>query len=361
MRSLHQIGKKIKAIFLYLLYYCLGSLIAVTIFAWIYSLKGIINSWQISFEIFWTIENYKIDEIIYWTYAERIMNDLFSVILVGTVLAHLLKPLNPILFANYVAYDTVDRKMVFKYWIMLPKDQYLYDTRIKLFLADYETHQQGINKISPVWEVNENEDRLNLNMARGIRFVELTEKESSDLMKSIENLYNKHVDEEGKYVGGEIVIDFSIRGTDESGTTYHNWHKYKLDDILLGYRYVPMQRHSYYSRDFYREVYLNDEEKRNLNASEDFYQSGKKEFFRYQHFDKVYRLKSSAKSEKAEKNHDVLSENQIKHGQYRGLHQLILDLLSFITWFYLDSNKKMSWVLKKIGEYLLHITHIRRF
>ena len=114
MRPLHQVGKKIKVIFLYLLYYCLSSLIVVTIFAWIYSLKGISNSWQISFEIFWTIENYKFDEIVYWTYVERMMNDLFSIILVGTVLMRLLKPLNPILFANYVAYDTVDIYMIQK-------------------------------------------------------------------------------------------------------------------------------------------------------------------------------------------------------------------------------------------------------
>lgn len=361
MRPLHQLGKKIKAIFLYLLFYCLGALIVVTTFAWIYSFKGINNSWKISYEIFWAIENYNFKEVLYWIYAERVVNDLFSILLVGTVLAHLLKPLNPILFGKYVTCDTVDRKMTFQYWIMLPKNQYLYDTKIKIFLADYETHQKGINKIKPIWSLNEHDNRLNINLARGIRFIELTQGEYNDLLKAIEKLYMSHINEKGEYIGGDIIIDLSIRGTNENGSTYHAWHKYKLDDILLGYRHVPMQRHSYDSNDFYREVYLSDDEKINLNSSEDFYQRGKKEFFRYQHFDKVYRLKSSAKSEKAEKNHDVLSEKQIRHGQYWGLHQLILDLFSFIAWFFLDSDKKLSWVFKKMGEYLLHITHIRRF
>ena len=209
--------------------------------------------------------------------------------------------------------------------------------------------------------MNEHDNRLNINLARGIRFIELTQEEYNDLLKAIEKLNMSHINEEGVYIGGDIIIDLSIRGTSENGSTYHAWHKYKLEDILLGYRHVPMQRHSYDSNDFYREVYLSDDEKINLNSSEDFYQLGKKEFFRYQHFDKVYRLKSSAKSEKAEKNHDVLSEKQIRHGQYWGLHQLILDLFSFIAWFFLDSDKKISWVFKKMGEYLLHITHIRRF
>ncbi len=77
MRPLHQLGKKIKAIFLYLLFYCLGALIVVTAFAWIYSLKGINNSWKISYEIFWTIESYNFNEVLYWIYAERVVNDLF--------------------------------------------------------------------------------------------------------------------------------------------------------------------------------------------------------------------------------------------------------------------------------------------
>ena len=359
MRPVKQVSKKIKTIFLYLIYYLLSSLIVVILFGVIYLMKAVNSPWKVSFEIFWNIENYRYENIIYWTYAERIVNELFSVILVGTVLAHLLQPLNPILFCKYAAHDTVDRKMVFKYWIMLPKDHYLYDVKINLVLADYAAHQQGINRINAAWEIEDDKERFNFNIARGIRYVELTEKESNNLIKAINNLLYEHKDNK-KYADG-IGIDLYIKGTSERGITYHGLHKYKLKDILLGYRHVPLQRHSYDSEDFYRESYLSDEQKRNINASEDFYQSGKKEFFRYQHFDKVYKLKSSAKAEKAAKNHDILTKNQIKDGQYRGLHQFFLDLISLISWYFLDSNKKIKKVIRKASEYFLYITRIRRF
>ena len=221
MRPLRQVCKKVKAIYLYLIYYFLCSSIIIVLFGWIYSTKNILNPWQISFEIFWGIENHKLSSILYEIYAERIINDLFSLIFAGTILIHFLEPINPILFSNYVAYDTVDRNMAFRYWIMLPKNQYLYNVKIRLFFTDYESHQQGVNRLKTLWKI------------------------------------------------------------DENGTTYHGWRKYKEEDILIGYRYVPLQRHSYETRDFFRENHLSDEEKRLINPSEDFYQAGKKEFFRY--------------------------------------------------------------------------------
>ena len=358
MKSLYQMNKKIKSICLYIIYYLLSTLIVISFFAWIYYVKGIVNSWRVSFELFWQIESYSFDEIIIWIYAEQIVNDLFSLMLVGTVLARLLEPLNPIIFSDYVVYDTVDRKMSFQYWIMLPKGKYLYDVKIKLILTEYETHQRGNNKLESLWEASG--DKLELDLARGIRFITLTEKESTDLIKSVEEFYKRHI-VNGIHIGGKYAIDLSIRGTSENGTTYHAWHSYKSEDILIGYRYVPIQRHSYETNDLYRENYLSEEERKKLNPSEDFYKAGKKEFFRYQHFGKVYRLMNSAVSKKANKNHDILSKQQIIRGQYCKPCQLILDLISFITWFILDSDRKIVWIFHKLKEYLLHIVHIRKY
>lgn len=358
MKSVTHVLKKIKSICRYIFYYLLCSIMIISLFSWIYSIKGVDESWRISFEIFWNINIYYNEVIINWIYIEQIVNSLFSLILVGVVLAKLLSPLNPIYFSDYVIYDTVDRKMSLQYWIMLPKSKYLYDIKMKLLLAEYETHQKGINKIEPIWECRES--CLELDLARGIRFITLTEEDSTDIIKAIDEYYVKHMDN-GKFIGGDYSIDLSIRGTSENGTTYHAWHRYKKDDILLGYRYVPMQRHSYDTKDLYREYYLTEDEKKKIIPSEDFYKLGKKEFFRYQHFGKVYRLRSSANSEKAKNKHDILSKEEIIHGQFFKPFQLIVDFVSFITWFFLDSDRKMRWIFKKMAEYLLHISHIKRF
>lgn len=357
MRPLNQIQKKMKFLMQYLFFYLLGTFLIVYIFALLYIQKGVTSPFRLSFEIFWSIESEYPELIKTIAYCETIAYDLFSIILVGTVLVRLLQPLNPIQFSNYIVYDTVDRKMTFRYWIMLPKGKYLYDVKLKILLTDYESHQTGINQLETFWEPDNN--KMNLDQIRGIRFVELNEKESSDLIILIERMIQKHINDKGEYIGGNCAVDFSIRGTSENGTTYYGWHRYKLEEILLGYRYVPLQRHTYASEDFYRIEPRGD--KGGINASKDFYEKGKKEFFRYQHFDKVYRLPNSAFSSLAQKRGDILSKEQILHGQYSGIKQLLLDLISFGVWFYLDSDKKIRWIFHKAFEYFLHITHIRRY
>lgn len=360
MRSAQRLLGKIKLLSKYIFFYLLGAVLIISFFGEIYLLYNVKNAFEYSWQIFWLIENNVSKDIKIWFYIERIANSLFSLIIVGNILTKFLSPLNPILFSKYVTYDTVDRIFTFKYWIMLPKNQYLYNVKIKLFLAEYEAHQRGVNKIQSKWQLNTNNL---LDLARGIRFIELSEEASCDLVKNIDSMLQKYEkDDNGNYKWG---IDLFIDGVSETGVNYHGHVKYKMKDILIGYKNVPMQRHSYASEDFYREYHLSQEEKERMECSKDFYDSGKKEFFRYQHFDKVYKLLNSAIYEEgqneAEKAGDVLTRQQIEYGQYGGIKQLLIDLMSFITWFYLDSDRKVSWVFIKIGEFFLHITHIKRY
>lgn len=352
-----QLCKKIKSLLQYLFCYLLGAVAIIAVFSGIYFQYGIDDSLGKSIKTFWAMENTLPESVIFWVYCEKIVRDLFSFVLVGYVFLKYLAPINPILFSKYIAYDTVDRKMQFRYWIMLPKGQYLYDIRIRLMLTNYESYQKGVNRLDSLWQMDE--DKLELEQARGIRFVELTEQESADLIGHINAIKEKHMDEWGKPTG-DYYIALSIRGSNESGVTYYGWHSYHLEDVLFGYRYVPLQRHQYASEDFYREKNMNDEELRKINLSEDFYREGKKEFFRYQHFNKVYRLDKSLYSLKADKNKDVLSKEQIIHGQYKGIRQLVLDLMSFSVWYVLDTDRKLRWILGKAGQYMLHVLHIRR-
>lgn len=352
MRPLIQIKMKIKFLMKYLLFYFLGTFLLVYLFSVLYAMKGVPSQFELSFEIFWGIESEFPESIQIIAYCEKVTYDLFSVIFVGAVLVRLLQPLNPIKFCNYVVYDTVDKKFSFRYWIMLPKGKYLYDVKLRILVTDHESHHRGINQLHSFWEANGD-----LPQARGIRFVELDQNESQNLKKEIEKMKQKIAGHGGE-VKERYAVDFSIRGISESGTTYCGWRRYKDDEIITGYRHVPLQRHTYDSEYFYRTKPI-DEEK--VDISKDFYEKGKKEFFRYQHFDKVYRLSESKPALLAQKRGDVLTEKQIRHGQYAFPKQQFLDLISFWVWFFLDSDKKIRWIFHKAFQYILHICHIKRY
>ena len=104
--------------------YLLGAVAIIAVFSGIYFQYGIDDSLEKSIKTFWAMENTLPESVIFWVYCEKIVRDLFSFALVGYVFLKYLAPINPILFSKYIAYDTVDRKMQFRYWIKLPKGQY---------------------------------------------------------------------------------------------------------------------------------------------------------------------------------------------------------------------------------------------
>lgn len=340
MRPLEQLKKKVRYIGLYLFDYLIASSVIIIAFGFIYKLNKVYYPWQMSLEIFWGFGE-RIPLIVYnWVFLERVVNELFVLIFVGKILEKFLKPINPIITCKYAIYDTVNEKFSFRYWIMFPQNIYLYDVKIRVLLTEYETHQRGINQLKTIWELDS--EIQNLDQIRGIRFIELSEADSQNLLKAIEKLLQA---DNGSGKRGKWSIDLAIRGNDENGNTYYKWSRYYYNRVLLGYRYVPLQRHEYDSDSFYSL-------KKNLvNVMDfeyqDFYKTNKKEFFRYQHFDKVYKLPSSASISDKRIYNDILSEKQIRVKPFKGIQQSVLDLCSLVTWFILDSDRKIEKMLMR--------------
>lgn len=60
------------------------------------------------------------------------VSDLFNIIIASSVLLNFLKPVNPIVIADRVAYNNKSGKFRFCYWIMLSEGKFLFDVTILL-------------------------------------------------------------------------------------------------------------------------------------------------------------------------------------------------------------------------------------
>lgn len=341
IKSVEQLLKRIKYIVQYIMLYILLLVIFNIIFIYIYARLGVSEPWRLSWDVFLSVQDSIPENVRIVAYIERIVYDLFSVVLVGTVLVRFLMPLNPIIFSKYITYDTVDKYYALRYWIMLPRRQYLYDVKVRVMVTDYESHQEGINKLPVMWEMDEAE--LEYDQIRGIRYVVLSEEESKELSAVLKKIEEGH-GINGKQSDRKWNIDFVIRGTSENGTTYYGWHQYKHKNLLRGYRHVPMQQHEYDSEDFYRIKYMSEEERRNRKIGQDYYEKNKREFFRYQHFDKLFALPKCEKQTDSAIRRDILTQSQIRSKPFGGVRQIVPDSISLITRFWLDTDRTFTEV-----------------
>ncbi len=330
MKPIRQLCKKINLIIKYIAYYFVISLIIITVFAFIYHSFNYKNPIEASIKIFWGISNDFINQSTFWTIAETLVSNLFNLIIVSSVLIKFLKPLNPIIVSNNVAYNNKTKKFRFCYWIMLPENKFLFDIEIRIFLTTRAAYQDGVNSLPVKWQSTD-EKVTKLKQARGIRYVQLSTKESQELYKFVKN---KNATNQG------LELGFVINGNDATGNRYYAWKRYKLINIYYGFQFVPLQKHEYTSNQFF----LGNEDNLNtLNHSSHF----PRELFRYQHFDKLFELKGANTLMQKQERKDILSKDKIINGQYKWLRQKSVDLCSWIIMLFLDRSHWKSWWKKR--------------
>lgn len=291
-----------KVIFLYLL----SILLLSFIFSLIYSKYCICDPFQFSVDITWGSPNVpeKLHRIAIF---QKLIYEVFLVFLLGTFISQQLNPINPIEYSQYIAYNDKDNNYFFRYWALLSKNKFLFNVTARLVITTQEEINRGINRLSTLFEKQDTYDAI-----RGVRYFKIEGKDADDFTATI-NKNNK------------CVISLYIIGTSELGTTYASVKRFKPTDIKKGYEFVPIRR-SEYEKQF-----------NNLKEITSYKQSKpaertSKEFIRYQHFDKLYKLDGSIDKDK-----DVLSKKQILSGQYIGPRQWIFDLISWIESFVLSN------------------------
>lgn len=330
MRPFIQIKKKIYLVIKYIFLYVVVSFILISFFATLYWAFGVKEYFKYSLSVFFGITNESDMKIYYLSIVEVVVSNLFSSIIVASVLIRFLKPLNPINMSKYIVYNTKKNCFSFQYWIMLPEGKYLFDAKLRVVVTTPEAHQVGINTLPSKWE-SQDDKVLNLRQIRGIRYLELNEKESRELLEYINNQkYNIAEDRSEK---NRCEINFVISAHDENGTRYYRWQRYQITDVLYGFQFVPLQGHEYCDERFFSEEQTKEDF---VTYIETPYEG--KELFRYQHFDKVYPLKAAVVPSEKHIKRDILLKEQVIKGQYKGVRQWFLDMCSWIVMFFLDRS-----------------------
>lgn len=338
MKPIQQLCKKISTIRDYIKYYLLSSLIFIIVFSLIYYLNNIENPIKNSIGIFWGLPNQISSESMsFWLTAEVIVSQLFSIIIATSVLIKFLKPLNPIILADKIAYNTKTKRFRFCYWIIWPEGRFLYDTTIRIFIANRLAHQAGVNSLPVEWE-SKDETVTKLRLSRGIRYVQLGEDESKEFYKMLNSIKHLPKDSLNAY-----EINLVISGSDETGNRFYAWKRYNLRDVCYGYQFVPLQQHEYTDERFFQG---NDEEL-NTNVDE---KKLKKELFRYQHFGKLFPLKELEDKEKKALKKYLLEKDQLINGQYGPIRQKCLDFCDWIIMYFLDNSHWKAWCMSVLPK-----------
>lgn len=326
MEPIRQLCRKINLIIKYIVYYLAISFTIITVFAFIYYFLNLINPIESSIKVFLGISNDFTNQSAFWTTTELLVSNLFNLIVVSSLLIKFLKPLNPIIVSNYVAYNNKTKKFKFCYWIMLPENKFLFDINIRIFLTTRAAYQDGVNSLPVEWQSTD-ENVIKLKQARGIRYAQLNTKESQELYKLVKD---KNATNHGYELG------FVINGSDTTGNRYYAWKRYKLINIYYGFQFVPLQKHAYTSKQFF----IGNED--NLNT-QNHGSHFPRELFRYQHFDKLFELEKAEKLKINQEKKDILSKEKIINGQYNWLRQKLVDLCSWVIMLFLDRSHWKSW------------------
>lgn len=319
MRIIAKLLKKFVYFILYALLFILISWIIIGIFGLVLLCSGIDNPFRESIYLWWDIEsNYGISSEM--VIVAKSLRYIAEVAIIGAYLVKFTEAVNPFAMANNILLDTVDKTIVFRYWIMYPTGKYLYNTRVGVKLLTPSDRNYGTNHTHGLWESKELDE---LPQARGIRYIELSPKESKDLLLSIyKNRHNKG-----------IYILVSLSGSDSSGKTYTFTKSFNPKLILKGYKFVPFREYgtsTFLNPSKGRQALLSD---KNLNFDG---------HPRYQYFDKIYEMHGSKlpldlylkenKKEKKRIQKAIVSKKELEK------KTKISDIFGMLLYTYLDSN-----------------------
>lgn len=315
--------KKILNIIRYCLIYviCTGLIIGIMIL--VYSKTGYNNPDQKSIAVYLG----SAQDVDFLTLIQFTLCRLADILVFSGILASLLEPVNPIYFSDYFIYDNLKNKYRFRYWVMFREGTFLYNVTIKVFLTENHMQYAGINRIKPLWE---SEDPLitNLSMIRGMRIIELNEKDSEKLSAAISS-HKEHKD--------SLRLNILISGETEKGKHITKMAHYFPEKCLHGYRFVPLQQR----------VYSNEEYFSSDSPEKITYNDGKN-LLNYKHFNKVCAIINNDETIEADapvSKQDIIECSKLKKKNYNAA---ICNIWNIIIMSYLDkSHAKRYFTYRK--------------
>lgn len=232
MHFFQQFKKRVWRLIKYTFIYTAIAVLIIFIFSTIYYILGIENPYQMSEDIFWGIAATPLLESIrYIGILQIVVKDTFFIVWVGSLLSKFLTPLNPLFFSKYVVF--CDGCFKFRYWIMLPAHNFLYDIHIRVFLSDGPLYNGGVNRLQAEWELKD-PNIQHIDLARGVHFVSLSKGDSDLLLSKINKIEHKR---------GDARLIIMIHGHNQNGLMFRGQHSYNTEKYLKkGYRYVSIRQ-----------------------------------------------------------------------------------------------------------------------
>lgn len=300
MRPLKHVFGSAFRVFKFILIYLLSILLFLFVFSLIYAHFNVVKPYPFSFDVIWgnPVVPEKLHKI---AISQNILYDIFLVFLVGTFISQQLRPSNPIEYSKYIVYNQEKNCYFLRYWLILPKNKYLYDATVRLVITTQQELNRGINQMSAQFEKQDTYISI-----RGVRYLKI---EGADAF-AFSRVINKEQD---------CVISLYILGTTESGITYSAVKRYGSIDIKNGYEFVSIRK-SEYEKQIRTAT---PTKKRNLKRG----QTKNKEIFRYQNFDRIYVISGGANRSKNE---------PIKGNVTNVAKERVLDFASWVISLFLD-------------------------
>lgn len=304
MKPIKHVFRSVIHVSKFALLYLLLLILLTVLFGAVYAILGISSPIKYSIDVIWGTPVIP-SNASYLSIAQKIVYDVFLVFLVGTFISQQMKPINPIEFSKYVAYNNEERHYSFRYWIVLPRTSYLFNPTVRVVVTDKAELIRGVNKLSSLFEKEEQ-----YNSFRGVRYFRISGKEAEELTNALQS-------------NDDLIISFIIVGCNADGTTYSSIQHYTKGDIRYGYEFVSIRESEYLKQ---AESLKGRLKKQKIKKSS----VHKKDKLRFQHFDKLYSIRNK-KEFIPIREKDVLSKKQIVFGEFLGPKQWIIDFLCTIS------------------------------
>lgn len=308
MRPIKHVFRSVIHVSRSVLLYLLLLILITVLFGGIYAVLGISSPIKFSVDVIWGTPVIPSNASCF-TIVHKIVYEVLLVFLVGTFISQQMKPVNPIEFSKYVAYNNDNNHYSFRYWIVLPQGSYLYNPVVRVVVTDEAELIRGVNKLSPLFEKEEHYYSF-----RGVRYFRISGQDATELTNALQG-------------NDDLIISFFIVGYNADGTIYSSIQHYTKDDIRFGYEFVSIREKEYLEQAKSLNGHLRMRKIKKSSVH-------KKDKMRFQHFDKLYSIQNK-KERITIKEKDVLSKKQIVFGEFFGPKQWVLDFLSTILAKYL--------------------------
>lgn len=303
--SVH-ILKKVKRFLMYPLWLIIGSGVVVMLFSLLYYLLDAPNPIKYSLNLY--IGSASIMDSVYVvSVIEIVAKYIFSVTFIAEFLTKFIEPINPIVTSKFFIYDEIESEIKFRYWIVLPNDQHLYNIHIRIFTITEQEKTSGEGSLNNYSKFILEDSSLE--MARGVRTAKLV-KSDDDYPRILFELLNSNEDKS---------LYLMISAITEKGKRINYTRKYSKDNLIKNCEFVPIR-----STSFYPEL-------------------KRKVFFRYHYFDKLY-IPSDADNKKTvslsnnfpQAKNAILTEDEVKTKKYGTKKHVLNDLYSEVISWYLN-------------------------